>query len=315
MTGVTVVALVPVYFGLALGYFAGRRGLIDSRGMAGLNTFVMSYAMPAALFLAAAQMPRQALAFHGKLFLVVAIASLSVFCAGLIVEVKLFKLTPADSSAMLLTVASPNWVGIGYPVFIALYGPQGAVPVGVAILCGNLLTVPLALLLLEADASRTPAGIFRRYLSGLFRTVMNPIVLGPALGLCLSLTGYTLSPVWVRSFGNLGESVAGVTLFVTGLVISREAVSIDLNVLGGFSVKLFLQPLLTFVIASLLLHYPSQLVRDAVLLTAIPSGFFGILFAVTYNARTREAESVLLLSTAASVLTLSVIIPLLSFIR
>ena len=118
MTGVTVIALVPVYFGLALGYFAGRRGLIDSKGTAGLNTFVMSYAMPAALFLAAVQMPRQTLAFHGKLFLVVALASLLVFCAGLIIEVKLFKLTPADSSAMLLTVASPqlggNWLSCVY---------------------------------------------------------------------------------------------------------------------------------------------------------------------------------------------------------
>ena len=316
MSVVTLAALVPVYFGLALGYFAGRRGIIDSKGMAGLNTFVMSYGMPAALFLAAAQMPRQALALNGKLFLVVALASISVFWAGLIVQVKLFNFTPANSSAMLLTVSSPNWVGIGYPLFIALYGPQGAVPVGVAILCGNLLTVPMALLLLEAEgASQTPTSFLRRYIAALLRTVKNPIVLGPAFGLCLSLAGYTLSPILVRSFGILGESVAGVTLFVTGLVISRESFSIDRNVLGALSVKLFLQPLLTFVIASLLLHYSSQTVRDAVLLMACPSGFFGILFAFTYNARTREAESVLLLSTLGSVLTLSVIIPLLSLIR
>jgi malonate transporter len=261
-------------------------------------------------------MPRHALAFYGKLFLVLALASLSVFCFGLIVEVKRYKFTPADSSAILLTVSSPNFVAVGFPLFIALYGPLGTVPVGVAILCGNLLIVPLALLLLETEsASKSHASILSRYATGLWRSVRNPIVVGPALGLCLSLGGYTLSPVWVRSFGYFGESVAGVALFITGLVLARESLSVDFNVLGALLMKLILQPLLAFVIASLLLHYPSQIVRDAVLLMACPCGFFGILFALTYNARTREAESVLLLSTAASVLTLSAIIPLLSLIR
>jgi len=316
MTGVTIAALVPVYFGLSLGYCAGRFGVIDSKGVAGLNTYLIRYAMPAALFLAAVQMPRQALALHGKLFLVLALASVLIFFIGLIVEVKLYKLTPADSAALLLTVSSPNFVAVGFPLFIALYGPQGTLPVGVAILCGNLLLVPLTLLLLEADAaSKTGASLLRRYMIALSRSLRNPIVLGPALGLCLSLAGYTLSPIWVRSFGIFGESVAGVGLFATGLILSRESVCFDSNVFGALVMRLTLQPLLAFVIASFFLHYPVQIVRDAVLLLACPGGFFGILFAVTFNARTREAESVLLLSTAVGALTLSAVIPLLSLIR
>jgi predicted permease len=316
MTGVTVVALVPVYFGLALGYFAGRLGIVDSKGVTGLNTYLMRYAMPAALFLAAAQMPRQALVLNGKLFLVLALTSLTVFFIGLVVQVKLYRFTPADSAALLLAVASPNFVAVGYPLFLALYGPQGTVPVGVAILCGNLLIVPLTLLLLEAGAAaQSSASILRRYMTAVLKSVSNPIVLGPALGLCLTLAGYTLSPVWTRSFGVFSESVAGVGLFATGLILAGESASFGSNVFSSLLVKLIFQPLLAFVIASFFLHFPVQVVRDAVLLLAGPCGFFGIIFAVAFRARTREAESVLLLSTAASALTLPVVIPLLSWIR
>jgi predicted permease len=48
---------------------------------------------------------------------------------------------------------------------------------------------------------------------------------------------------------------------------------------------------------------------------ACPSGFLGVLFGVAYNARSREAGSLLLLSSALSALTLSLVILLLPFIR
>ncbi|MGA2989453.1 MAG: AEC family transporter [Candidatus Korobacteraceae bacterium] len=316
MAGMTAIALVPVFFGLTLGYFAGRRGIVPYENVTGLNTFLLSYAVPAALFLAAAQTPRQILALHGRLFLVITLSMVALFFGGLLVEVKLFKFSPADSSALLLAVSAPNWVGVGFPLYIGLYGPQSTMPVAVAVLCGNLVIVPLTLLLLESGNSHAaPASILRRYLAGFSRCLKKAIVLAPALGLCFSLAGYSLPAVWVRSLGFYAETVAGVSLFVTGVVLSRESIHLDLNVFGGTLLKLAIQPLLAFVIASHLMGLPTPVVRDAVLLMACPSGFFGILFAVAYQARTREAASVLLLSSAGSALTLSIIVPLLPLIR
>ena len=54
-------ALVPVFFVMCLGYFAGRRGMIDNRNVAALNVLVLDFALPAALFVATAQTPRQAI--------------------------------------------------------------------------------------------------------------------------------------------------------------------------------------------------------------------------------------------------------------
>lgn len=309
-------ALVPIFFGLGLGYLAGRCGMVDNKNISGLNTFLLSFSLPAALFLATAQMPRQSLAYHGKLFFVLALSMIAMFAVGLIVEQKLFHFTLVESSAVTLAIALPNWVAVGLPLFLGLYGPESTVTVGVAIVCGNIVAAPMSLLLLEAGCIQSAAtGTLGRLAIGLWRSLKKPIVLGPLLGMCFSLAGYTLAPVWVRSLGFFAQTAAGVGLFVTGLVLSRESLSLDANVLSGLILKLLFQPLLAFVIAAPLLHYPTQLVRDAVLLMACPSGFLGVLLGVAYNARSREAGALLLLSSTACAVTISAVILLLPLIK
>ncbi len=54
-------ALVPIFAGLLLGYFAGLRGAMDNQNVRTLITFVMSFAIPCALFSAVARTPFAAL--------------------------------------------------------------------------------------------------------------------------------------------------------------------------------------------------------------------------------------------------------------
>ena len=50
MTKVLADALVPIFTGLLLGYWAGRRGLMDSINIRNLIVFVMTFSAPCALF-------------------------------------------------------------------------------------------------------------------------------------------------------------------------------------------------------------------------------------------------------------------------
>jgi malonate transporter and related proteins len=43
-------ALIPVFFVMFLGYFAGARRIIDNQQVASLTVLVMTFALPAALF-------------------------------------------------------------------------------------------------------------------------------------------------------------------------------------------------------------------------------------------------------------------------
>jgi predicted permease len=51
-------ALMPVFFVMSLGYFAGARRIIDNQQVASLTVLVMTFALPAALFVGVAQTSR-----------------------------------------------------------------------------------------------------------------------------------------------------------------------------------------------------------------------------------------------------------------
>ena len=48
-------ALIPIFFGLLLGYFAGIRKFVDNRDVHSLVRFVMNFALPCSLFTAIAR--------------------------------------------------------------------------------------------------------------------------------------------------------------------------------------------------------------------------------------------------------------------
>jgi hypothetical protein len=54
-------ALVPVFFVIFLGYFAGARRVIDNQHLASLNVLLMRFAVPVAQFVGVAQTSRSGL--------------------------------------------------------------------------------------------------------------------------------------------------------------------------------------------------------------------------------------------------------------
>ena len=51
-------SLVPIFFGMALGYLGGWTHHVDNRDVAQLNALVMDFALPAAVFAAVVPRPR-----------------------------------------------------------------------------------------------------------------------------------------------------------------------------------------------------------------------------------------------------------------
>ena len=73
MTTLLANALVPIFAGLLLGYIAGRRRVVDNSNVKSLITFVMSFALPCALFVTIASTPRGVLWGQGKVAAALAI--------------------------------------------------------------------------------------------------------------------------------------------------------------------------------------------------------------------------------------------------
>jgi malonate transporter len=215
----------------------------------------------------------------------------------------------ADASLQALTIAFPNLAGVGLPIAASLLGPSGAVPVAVSLAAGSILVTPLSLILVDLsvrNSGTSPAQI----LTALSRALAKPVVFAPAFGILVCLLGLSLGPVVKSSLSLIGTAAPGVALFLTGLVLSSQSFQLDWKVIIATAVADIFRPLLAAAVA-FLLPVPWETARIAILIAAVPSGFFGILFAVNYRLDSAAAGSMVLASTIFSVMTLTIVITLL----
>jgi malonate transporter and related proteins len=305
MTHVLLNALLPIFAVMALGYLAGWVRDIDNHRVAALNALVMDFALPASLFVATATTSRSLLLAQRRSVVVLIVSMLALYALGYWMQRRLFGLGSSEASVQTLTVGLPNYAA-GLPLIAAVFGPSGTIDVALAIAAGSIVLSPLTLAVLEAN--KTPAAgqsNLGAVLQAIGRSLRKPIVLGPLVGIVFCLLGIPLAEPLRRSFQLIGQAAAGVALFLTGLILSAQRIEVNPNVLSGALLKNVVHPL--FVVGLILvLPMNRDTARAALLLCALPSGFFGVLFGLRYGLDSQVAGSTLIVSSLVSIVTLPV---------
>ncbi|PII15846.1 malonate decarboxylase subunit [Stenotrophomonas indicatrix] len=312
MITIISMALVPIYFVLLLGYTAGKFGVINNTHVGELNTVVMSYALPASLFAATAATPRTDLLSQWPLLVILGCAMMVVYPLWYLLQRKVLGQPSSEAALQSLTVALPNYAAAGLPIVVALLGPTHTVPVALAIAAGSLLPSPVTLALLELAApkksgSGEQGSRVRRSLQAVGHALLKPIVLAPIAGTLIAMLGWKLPTVASVSLTQIGQAAGGMALFVTGLILSAQRFRLTWNTAIATITVTVAQPLLALGIARMI-GAPDDITRIAVLMAALPSGFFGILFGVNAGVASEESGSMVIASTLASVVTLAVTI-------
>src|SRR6202045_4718982 len=148
-------ALIPLFFFMFFGYFAGARRIIDNQHVASLNVLLMTFVLPAALFVGVAQTSRSGLEENGKLFLVLVISMLVIFGITFALNHYVFRLGPGENAVQSLSVGFPNYAAVGLPLLGSVIGPGSMVSVAVSVAAGSVFISPLALAVLEARGKAT----------------------------------------------------------------------------------------------------------------------------------------------------------------
>ena len=306
MIDILLNSLVPIFAIMALGYFAGWVRDVDNHHVSELNALVMDFALPASLFVATASTPRAVLLAQWPLLAVFVVSMLALYALSYWMQRRLFGLGTSEASVQTLNISLPNYAAAGLPLIAAVFGPNKTVYVALSIATGSIVLSPLTLAILEVHKAPTGgARNFRAILPAIGRSLCKPIVLGPLLGIVFSLVGIPLPEAASRSFQLIGQAAGGVALFLTGLILSAQRIELDSNVLSGTFLKNMAQPLL---VVGLIFALPMDrdTARAALLLCALPSGFFGVLFGLRYGLESNVAGSTLIVSSLASVVTLPV---------
>lgn len=112
----------------------------------------------------------------------------------------------------------------------------------------------------------------------------------------LTLCNVLIPRLLVSSLTLIGVAAGGVALFLTGLILSSQPFKLNRSVASGMVLKNVVHPLLAAALVAALAVSP-LIGREAIILSAIPSGFFGILFGLRYGVVSQDAGSTLIAST------------------
>ena len=305
MAELLAVALVPIFFGLLLGYMAGKTKSVDNVHVRTLVSLVMNFALPCMLFLAIVQAPRELVWSEWRVVLVMIVVLVSLHASVYFLSRRVMGASAPDSAVLALTIAFPNFTAVGIPLLDAVYGSRTAVTLAAGLAVGGLTISPITLAVLEgcSPAGRALTGA-TRVRRAILRAMRRPVVWAPAAGLAAVALNLHLPAYAARSLSVMGAATAGGGLFLTGLIVSAQKFELDWPVTLATLAKNIVQPAVCLAIA-LAVGLPIDLTRCVVLMMAVPCGFFGLVFGKGFEVSPTSASSSLVVSYLLGILTLA----------
>ncbi len=293
----------PVFAVTLCGYLAGRFGVLGPASSEALNRFVFYFGLPPLFFISMARVPVAEVLnwpFIGA-FCVATAATAAIACAG---GRLIFGVRGAPLSLHGLSAVFGNTGYMGIPIFIAAFGPEGALPAIVSTVIGAALVLGISLIFLELG--RIEGAPVAR-LGETFRAVLlNPLLLAPVAGLLVSALGITVPVPIARLCDLLGAAAAPGALFAMGMFLVGCPVAAGLGEVSWLVVmKLAVQPLLTWWLVTAVFPVEPFWAASAVVLAGLPTATLVFVLAQQYGVYTQRSSSVILISTVISVVTVS----------
>ena len=293
-------ALVPICFCILLGWIAGRTKLMPVEHGRALARFVVLFALPIALFLAAAK-ANPADIFNFKILLALLVGFGITFLTGLIAGHRLFRHQQAESVLQALTCSFPNIAFCGPPVLVASVGSSAVLMVVTGNLIVTLIIVPVALIILARSAKDETHRI--SLLEALFNAVKQPLVFLPVAGACLAALGLPLPHLAASAAEQIGAAAGGVALFALGLTLSGIPIQLSGEITFNIFVKNVLQPVIIFA-AAWVLGLRGSLLAQTFLLGVLPTATEVSAIAMSRNIYRDEATDSTLVSVLTSAITI-----------
>lgn len=301
----TLTVVLPIFALIFAGWLVRRIDVVGPHATTELNLFVVCLALPALLFDIVA---------HARWVEIWQPGFIAAFGCGaalifvLTIAVRLRRPRHlADAAIDALNAGYANTGFVGFPLALVALGREALAPTLIATIITVCVLFAVAIVLIEAGLqteSRSRHLVFKVGRS----LLRNPLLVAPVLGALVPLCGLDV-PVPVESFLKLlGGAASPCALVALGLFLAakRKTAEQDFGstaLLVGF--KLVLQPVVTWVLASVVFNLSPLLTHSAVLLSALPTGTGPFMLAEYYHREADITSSVVLASTVASVLTIS----------
>jgi malonate transporter len=226
--------LLPVFFVMGLGYWAGRAKRFDAHQMRGINDVVMTYALPSLMFVATGTTTRSAIFSEVPFLLALLIALLGFYIAVALLSVLVLRHSIGAAGLQAFLITYPSVAFFGIPIFKGLFGGASLVSIASASILASITIAPLTVVLLEIHAQHSATSEVGRVgaliWNGLVNSFAKPMVWAPLLGLVFVLLN--IHPKEIDSMLLLiGSTTSGTSLFLGGLIISSYSITTNSDIL------------------------------------------------------------------------------------
>ncbi|CAB3673423.1 AEC family transporter [Achromobacter sp. ACM04] len=301
-----VTSALPVFALILTGWLAARWRILGPGATDALNRYVVYLSLPALLFRAMTQVDLTHMAhwgFVGAFAGGIAVTFLASFIGA---RGSQRALTDRGIQGLAASYANAGYMGI--PLCLALLGPDSMAPATFTTLLTASVLFGFAIALIEFDRQQTP-NLSLTLLKVGRALLRNPLLAAPLLGLAWAFTGLALPEGVDRYVALLGASASPCALVTIGLFLAQtETSSSGPGVMRLVAGKLLLQPAVTAVLAFYVFAMPPVWAWTAVLMSALPIGTGPFMLAQMYGRDARVTSRAILVSTVASVLTVSLLV-------
>lgn len=288
---------------MALGFFLGKKKIIDTRTNKVIVNLLLTVFMPASLF---AAFPAEYKQETSQLFVSGLIAGFIIMFALIILSRIIFnkyfykgELRYESQFALIFN----NATFLGYPIVSSTFGEQGIIPY-----CGFIIAFNIALF---------SYGVFlfeRKISKKLFTEIVtNPNIVAVILGMLVFLFGIKLPSFITSAVGFTGNATTALSLICIGFMLSHadfKKLIKKWRLTLTAIIQLIIGPVMTYFLLQAL-HFPEEVIVVCTLIQALPTATSLGLFAAKYGGNDIESSELVTISTTLSIITMPAIVTIL----
>lgn len=296
---------LPFFAIIALGYGAGRSGFFTPEATAYLTKFVFYFALSAMLFRFAANLSLAEILDWQFVWSYLAATGAVYILATAVALVRRIGVEQAAVEAQCAVIGNVGFLGI--PMLVLLLGEAAIGPVMLVLAVDLIVFGSLIVILITGSRDgRVSFGVLQSVGLGLLK---NPMIVSITLGLIWSAFSIPI-PVPMNSFLDiLGSAATPGALFAIGASLAGKSAE-RIQIAGWLSFcKLVLHPAAVALAALMLIPVSTPYAAGVMIAAAaLPTAGNVYILAQHYGVAPARVSATILISTAASIVTVSAVI-------
>lgn len=289
--------IAPVIAVAALGFFLGRRFELDARSLSKFTLYLFSPAL-AFVSIYRSKLGTEAFSIFAFAFIIFGLMGILTW-----ILTKALRFDRLTASAFALSVLFVNAGNYGLPLDLFAFGQDGLDRAVVYFVATGILAQTFAIFI-AARGSVTNRDAF-------LQVFKMPLIYAAALAIIFNLNQWQMPEPIMKSVDLISSGTVPVILLVLGIELSRATLNNDRGAVTlATVVRLVIGPIVAFGLA-LLMGMQGVTRSVCVLESSTPTAVMVSIIAVEFKVKPEFVTSVVLVSTVASVVTLTILLGIL----